>query len=115
MRPDHKIHGGHSHVHGEGCGHTAIRVGDEVAYVHNGHLHVPHGDHVDETVVPVTAENPVGCQSSSCGEGHTHGPRCGHEAIPHGDHTDYLVDGELHHPHDGHCDLHGVVEVVPNE
>jgi hypothetical protein len=23
-----------------------------------------------------------------------------------------LVDGRLHHGHDGHCDDHGVVEVV---
>ena len=43
---------------------------------------------------------------------HRHGPGCGHEAIPHGDHVDYLVDGHLHHPHDGHCDDHGKVEVV---
>ena len=43
---------------------------------------------------------------------HRHGPGWGHEAIPHGDHVDYLVDGHLHHPHDGHCDDHGKVEVV---
>jgi hypothetical protein len=30
--------------------------------------------------------------------------------VPHGDHTDYLVDGHLHHPHDGHCDDHGPVK-----
>ena len=115
MRPDHKIHGGHSHVHGEGCGHTALRVGPEVAYLHNGHLHVPHGDHVDETVVPVTADNPAECRLLACAGGPMHGPRCGHEAVPHGDHTDYLVDGELHHPHEGHCDWHGRVELVPND
>ena len=38
---------------------------------------------------------------------HAHGPHCGHEAVHHGDHLDYLVDGHLHHPHDGHCDDHG--------
>jgi hypothetical protein len=27
--------------------------------------------------------------------------------VPHGDHVDYLVNGRLHHPHDGHCDDHG--------
>jgi hypothetical protein len=32
--------------------------------------------------------------------------------VPHGDHTCYLVDGRLHHPHDGHCDDHGPVNVV---
>ncbi len=38
---------------------------------------------------------------------HDHGPECGHDAVAHGDHVDYLVDGKLHHPHDGHCDDHG--------
>jgi zinc transport system permease protein len=40
-------------------------------------------------------------------EAHVHGPSCGHESIRHGDHVDYLVDGHLHHPHEGHCDDHG--------
>ena len=40
-------------------------------------------------------------------QAHEHGPECGHEAVAHGDHLDYLVDGHLHHPHDGHCDDHG--------
>jgi hypothetical protein len=42
----------------------------------------------------------------------THGPGCGHEAVPHGDHVDYLVSGHLHHPHDGHCDDHGALELA---
>ena len=113
MKPSHKIHGGHSHIHGEGCGHTAVRIGVDVAYVHNGHLHTPHGDHFDESAIPVSESNPVNCAPSSC-DTHSHGPDCGHEAIPHGDHTDYLVDGRLHHPHEGHCDDHGTVEIVPN-
>jgi hypothetical protein len=113
MKPDHKIHGGHSHIHGEGCGHTAVRVGGEVGYLHNGHLHTAHGDHFDEASVPVSAENPAACAPSACG--HEHGPGCGHEAVPHGDHVDYLVDGRLHFPHGGHCDDHGAVEIVPND
>jgi hypothetical protein len=32
--------------------------------------------------------------------------------VPHGDHVDYLVDGHLHHPHDGHCDHHGVLALA---
>ena len=39
-------------------------------------------------------------------------PNCGHEKIPHGDHIDYLVTGHLHHPHDGHCDDHGKIELA---
>jgi hypothetical protein len=26
--------------------------------------------------------------------------------------VDYLVDGHLHHPHNGHCDNHGPVTVL---
>ena len=36
----------------------------------------------------------------------------GHEAVPHGDHVDFLVDGRLHHVHDGHCDDHGPLLAV---
>jgi ethanolamine utilization protein EutQ (cupin superfamily) len=32
--------------------------------------------------------------------------------VPHGDHVDYMVEGRLHHAHDGHCDDHGAVELV---
>ncbi len=111
-----KIHPDHPHQHGAGCGHTAIRHGDHVDYLHDGHLHHMHGDHVDEHVIEVSATNPDGC---TAGEpctgheaGHVHGPGCGHEAVPHGDHIDYLVDGRLHHPHGDHCDDHGPVEIV---
>jgi zinc transport system permease protein len=38
----------HPHVHGDNCGHTAIRHGDHVDYVHDGHRHAPHGSHYDE-------------------------------------------------------------------
>jgi hypothetical protein len=31
--------------------------------------------------------------------------------VPHGDHVDFLVEGHLHHPHDQHCDAHGLVSV----
>jgi hypothetical protein len=33
--------------------------------------------------------------------------------VPHGDHIDYLVDGHLHHPHQGHCDNHGPLKTLP--
>jgi hypothetical protein len=32
--------------------------------------------------------------------------------VPHGDHTDYVVNGHLHHVHQGHCDDHGRVDVA---
>jgi hypothetical protein len=107
----HTMHEGeHSHVHGDGCGHTAIRHDDHIDYLHDGHLHHPHGDHVDEHVIAVDTEHPEGhTDPADCADGHTHGAGCGHEAIPHGEHIDYVVEGRLHHPHDGHCDDHGAV------
>jgi hypothetical protein len=111
MRRPHPIHERHTHVHGEGCGHTALRHGDHVDYLHDGHLHSAHGDHVDEHALEVSATNPAACAPApSCGCRHS-GPGCRHEAVPHGDHLDYLVGGRLHFPHGDHCDDHGEVEV----
>lgn len=131
------IHENHSHQHGKGCGHTAIKHGDHIDYVHDGHLHHVHGDHVDEHVLEINEMNPATCNSAmpcgcppscacqtcddacgcSCSDhahaaGHIHGPDCGHEAVAHGDHIDYIVNGRLHHSHGDHCDDHGAVEIV---
>ena len=38
----------HTHQHGDDCGHVAVRHGDHVDYVHDGHRHAPHGAHYDE-------------------------------------------------------------------
>ncbi|QIK65853.1 metal ABC transporter permease [Nocardioides sp. HDW12B] len=38
----------HGHLHGPDCGHLAVRHGDHVDYVHDGHRHAPHGSHYDE-------------------------------------------------------------------
>ena len=110
---DCKTHPNHDHVHGPGCGHPAILHNGHIDYLHDGHLHHPHQGHVDEHVLEVTAENPASCTGGvgAVGHeaGHVHGPGCGHPAVPHGDHVDYLVNGRLHHPHNGHCDDHGQV------
>ncbi len=100
------------HTHGPNCGHTAIRHQGHIDYVHDGHLHHPHGDHCDEHVIEVSSINPDICSPVDDCAGHTHGPGCGHEAVPHGDHIDYIVNGRLHHVHNGHCDDHGPVEVI---
>jgi len=109
-------HDQHDHKHDDNCGHTRIKHDGHVDFLHDGHLHHPHEGHVDEHQLAVSATNPADCTPDhSCGAhdaDHAHGPDCGHEAVPHGDHVDYLVDGHLHHPHDGHCDDHGPVEVV---
>jgi hypothetical protein len=106
-------HASHAHVHGPGCGHVAVQHDDHVDYLHDGHLHHPHEHHIDEHVIEVGPDHPDTCDGGhSCRghkETHVHGHGCGHEAVPHGDHTDYLVEGHLHHPHEGHCDLHGSV------
>jgi hypothetical protein len=109
-------HKDHTHAHGPGCGHTAIKHDGHVDYVHDGHLHHAGPGGVEEHKLEVSPTNPAGCTPShDCGKhekGHRHGPGCGHEAIPHGDHVDYLVDGHLHHPHGDHCDDHGPVHVA---
>lgn len=109
-----KRHEKHDHVHGATCGHTSIRHGNEVAYLHDGHLHVAHGDHYDCVAIKVDAQNPGTCtpQHSCVGHGtdHKHGSHCGHEQVPHGDHVDYLVGDHLHHVHGNHCDSHGHIE-----
>jgi zinc transport system permease protein len=38
----------HAHQHGRDCGHAAVRHGDHVDYVHDGHRHAEHGAHYDE-------------------------------------------------------------------
>jgi hypothetical protein len=115
MAGEHRIHEEHPHQHGPGCGHTAVRHEGHTDYLHDGCLHHPHGDHVDEHEIAVNGTNPARC-TPGFGDGHglrhQHGPECGHEAVPHGDHTDYLVDGKLHHPHGDHCDDHGPLELA---
>ena len=106
----------HPHDHGPDCGHTAVRHGDHIDYLHDGHLHHPDGNGVDEHVIEVSETNPDQCTPENGHKGHeaghVHGPGCGHEAVPHGDHIDYLVDGRLHHQHGDHCDDHGPLETV---
>ena len=47
--PDsHDVTEDHDHLHGDDCGHPAVRHGDHVDYVHDGHRHAPHGRHYDE-------------------------------------------------------------------
>lgn len=101
----HTTHPEHTHVHSADCGHLRVQHGDHVGYLHNGHLHFPHEGHYDEHVIEVSEINPDVCAPIKCACGC--GPDCGHPAIPHGDHVDYLVNGRLHHPHNGHCDDHG--------
>lgn len=107
-----EAHSEHAHQHGSNCGHLAIRHEGHVDFLHDGHLHHPHGDHVDEHRLAVTANNPERCKPVDAHSAHVHGTGCGHEPIPHGDHVDYVMEGRLHHPHGGHCDDHGPVEVV---
>jgi hypothetical protein len=107
-------HENHDHQHGTNCGHKAIQHEGHTDYLHDGHLHHQRADGtVEEHALSVTNVNPASCTGGhSCGghaADHVHGPGCGHEMVPHGDHVDYLVDGHLHHQHNGHCDDHGPV------
>lgn len=105
------------HTHGNACGHIAVHHGDHIDYLHDGHLdHQESNGTVVEHRLEVSKLNPSTCtnghQCSGHGRSHVHGPGCGHEAVPHGDHIDYLVDGHLHHQHNGHCDNHGPLTVA---
>jgi hypothetical protein len=96
---------------------TGIRHEDHVDYLQDGHMHHLRQDGVvEEHSVPVSRVNPAGDDAPHGASGHDrshqHGPACGHEMVPHGGHIDYLVNGRLHHPHEGHCDDHGPVEIV---
>ncbi|KIL46989.1 hypothetical protein [Jeotgalibacillus campisalis] len=106
----HHTHDQHTHEHNENCGHTKIRHGNHIDYVHDGHLHHKHEDHWDECEIDVTDANPDDCKPFECGC--SHDSDCGHEMVPHGDHYDYLVNGRLHHVHGDHCDDHGPVEIL---
>ncbi|TVR46523.1 MAG: hypothetical protein EA402_02555 [Planctomycetota bacterium] len=102
----------HDHQHGPDCGHSAVVHDDHVDYLHDGHLHHQRPDgSIEEHAIPISEHNPNVCTGGHRCAGHdpdhVHGPDCGHPAVPHGDHIDYLVDGHLHHQHDGHCDDHG--------
>lgn len=105
----HHVHEDHKHVHGAGCGHTTIQHNDHEGALHGGHLHCEHEGHYDEHVIEVSDANPDGCQPVECQGGHSADKA---EMVPHGDHTDYLVDGRLHHAHEGHCDDHGAVRIT---
>jgi len=114
---DSTVHANHPHQHGPGCGHVGIEHAGHVDYLHDGHLHHQDADgRVVEHQLQVTTTNPNCCTSGqspvSHEAGHVHGPGCGHPAVPHDEHVDYLVDGHLHHPHDGHCDDHGPVKLA---
>lgn len=50
-----EVHQDHAHVHGDGCGHARVWHNDHWDYLHDGHLHFVHGDHVDDHG-PVTIE-----------------------------------------------------------
>jgi zinc transport system permease protein len=45
---EHEPADAHAHQHGPDCGHKAVRHGDHVDYVHDGHRHAEHGAHYDE-------------------------------------------------------------------
>lgn len=43
-------------------------------------------------------------------DNHVHGDLCGHTAIVHNDHRDYIVESQVHCPHQGHCDFLGSID-----
>jgi hypothetical protein len=113
IRPS--VHRDHEHQHGPGCGHKAVKHNGHSDYLHDGHLHHVTAEGVVEHQIEASSLNPTGCTPKHNCDGHQkdheHGPACSHPAVPHADHVDYLVNDHLHHPHDGHCDDHGKLEI----
>lgn len=104
-----------AHTHGKNCGHTGIHHSGHVDYLVDGKLeHCENDGSTCCHTLEVSGDNPACCQplTDCAAKGHEHGPGCGHEAIQHGDHVDYIVDGRLHHTHNGHCDDHGPVTLA---
>ena len=97
-----------SHQHGPNCGHKAVQHGDHMDYLLDGHLQHQEKGKIEDHVIEVNDANPSTCQPTSCKGGHK---QDGSEKIPHGDHFDYVVNGRLHHLHQGHCDDHGQVKI----
>ncbi len=102
-------HEKHDHIHGPNCGHPAVKHLDHVDYLHEGHLHHLHQGHIDEHELEASEKNPTTCSPVACGVDHANS-----EKIPHAGHFDYLVNGRLHHAHDGHCDDHGPIALATN-
>lgn len=102
----HHTHAHHDHQHGPDCGHLRVEWLDQSAYLHDDHLHRPHEGHWDEAAIPVSDDNPATCKQIACNGHHADLPM-----VPHGDHMDEVVQGRLHHQHQGHCDDHGPVRV----
>ena len=110
------IHSDHTHVHGDACGHDKVWHVDHWDYLHDGHLHFVHGDHVDEHVLEVSETNPSteAPMSAEAHADHMHGEEDAHRMIRHGDHFDFIHDGHLHYVHGDHVDNHGPVTVEEN-
>jgi hypothetical protein len=94
----HEIHQTHAHVHGDDCGHVAVKHGEHVDYLHEGHVHADHDGHYDEC----SLREHVAAETHQ----HVHGPDCGHASVTHADHVDYVHEGHRHATHQGHYDEH---------
>ena len=73
MSSSHSTHAGHTHQHGPGCGHTAVKHDGHVDYLHDGHLHHPEGGKVEEHALDVSKKNPADCTPKHACAGHPKG------------------------------------------
>ena len=94
----HVAHGAHQHRHDLWCGHAQVEHDDHLDYLHDGHLHHPDRDHVDDR--PATQHLPHG------GHMHVHSRDCGHEMTVHAGHADFRHGQHLHAVHGDHYDEH---------
>jgi hypothetical protein len=102
--PDHAPIDDHGHVHDQWCGHPAIPHDDHVDYLHDGRVHRPCSDHVDE--LPDCEEPVHETHLPHSAHMHVHTADCGHPVVSHDDHVDYLHGRHRHASHQTHYDEH---------
>ena len=99
----------HPHVHDRFCGHAAVPHEDLVDFLHDGHVHHVHQDHVDDALAD--SDEHVALAGSAAhlahnGHMHVHEDGCGHVAVAHEDHVDYVHGDHRHAGHHVHYDEH---------
>lgn len=97
----HQPVGDHGHRHDRWCGHATLAHGDHMDFLHDGQVHHPCTDHVDE----ISTQGP-GAHLSHSAHMHVHTSDCGHEVVSHEDHLDFLHGRHRHAAHTTHYDEH---------
>lgn len=101
-----------SHVHGDNCGHEAVKHGNHYDYIVAGKFETFNGDF--HGLVDMSDKTNRGVANVEVHEDHMHGPTCGHSSVKHCEnsactsfHYDFSHEGTYHAIHGGHWHNHG--------